>query len=117
MDATQIIREITETFLPLFAIPHPSGQEQALSTHLADLLRSRGSTVEADDHWNLRCDFPATAGLESAPLVCFQGHLDTLTAPAADNTPCRVQDDHLVGDGYSPLGSNSPSPTALCVCC
>lgn len=27
MDATQIIREITETFLPLFAIPHPSGQE------------------------------------------------------------------------------------------
>ena len=45
MDATQIIREITETFLPLFAIPHPSGQEQALSTHLADLLRSRGSTV------------------------------------------------------------------------
>ena len=30
MDATQIIREITETFLPLFAIPHPAGQEQAL---------------------------------------------------------------------------------------
>ena len=107
MDANQIIREITETFLPLFAIPHPSGQDQALSTHLADLLRSRGGTVEADDHWNLRCDFPATAGLESAPLVCFQGHLDTLAAPASDSTPCRVQDDHLVGDGYSPLGAGS----------
>lgn len=107
MDATQIIHEITETFLPLFAIPHPSGQEQALSTHVADLLRSRGGTVEADDHWNLRCDFPATAGLESAPLVCLQGHLDTLPTAAPNSPPCRVQGGWLVGDGYAPLGTGS----------
>lgn len=107
MDATQIIHEITETFLPLFAIPHPSGQEQALSTRMADLLRDRGGTVEVDDHWNLRCDFHATAGLESAPLVCLQGHLDTLPTSTPNSTPCRVQDSCLVGDGYTPLGAGS----------
>ena len=39
MDTSQIIHEITDTFMQLAAIPHPSGQEQALSTHLANLLR------------------------------------------------------------------------------
>lgn len=107
MDANRIIHEITENFLPLFAIPHPSGQEQALSIHLAALLRDWGGIVEQDVHGNLRCDFPATDGLASAPLVCFQGHLDTSPTATPIHTACRVQGNWLVGNGYAPLGAGS----------
>lgn len=107
MDTSQIIHEITDTFMQLAAIPHPSGQEQALSTHLANLLRSRGGTVEMDDHGNLRCDFPATAGLDSAPMVCIQGHSDMVYVPQPCSVHCRVQDGWLESDGRSPLGAGS----------
>lgn len=107
MDTSQIIHEITDTFMQLAAIPHPSGQEQALSTHLANLLRSRGGTVEMDDHGNLRCDFPATAGLASAPMVCIQGHSDMVYVTQPCSVHCRVQDGWLESDGRSPLGAGS----------
>ena len=107
MDTSQIIHEITDTFMQLAAIPHPSGQEQALSTHLANLLRSRGGTVEMDDHGNLRCDFPATAGLDSAPMVCIQGHSDMVYVTQPCSVHCRVQDGWLESDGRSPLGAGS----------
>lgn len=107
MDTNRIIHEITDTFLRLSAIAHPSGQEQALSTHLTDLLRSQGGTVEQDAHWNLRCDFPATAGLDTAPPVCIQGHLDMVPVTPPDSVGCQVQDGWLVSNGRSALGAES----------
>ncbi|MEI3111946.1 MAG: hypothetical protein V8S71_09105 [Oscillospiraceae bacterium] len=107
MDTSQIIHEITDTSMQLAPIPHPSGQEQAFSTHLANLLRSRGGTVEMDDHGNLRGDFPATAGLDSAPMVCIQGHSDMVYVTQPCSVHCRVQDGWLESDGRSPLGAGS----------
>lgn len=115
MDATQVTREIVEMFQQLSTIPHPSGQEQALATHLAALLRSWGGTVAHDTHWNLRWDVPATAGLESAPLVCIQGHLDMVCvatpdsdfSPEQDGIRCGVQDGWLESDGRSSLGADN----------
>ena len=67
MESSQIAREIVEQFRVLAAIPHPSGREEELTRALAKLLRAMGGTVEVDGMWNLRCDLPATSGLEDAP--------------------------------------------------
>lgn len=106
MDTNQTIHEITELFVRFSTIPHPSGQEQALAAHLADLLRSWGGAVELDDHWNLRCDFPAAAGLESTPLVCIQGHLDMVYVTEPKEVRCQVQGDWLTSDGQTALGAS-----------
>lgn len=95
MDASQIIHEITEIAIRLSAIPHLSGQEQAISRHLADRLRSWGMSVDVDSHWNLRCDLPATAGFASAPLVCIQGHLDMARVALQNNIHCQVRNNWL----------------------
>lgn len=84
MNTSQIIHEITALSIRLSTIPHPPGQEQALSADLADHLRSWGASVAMDDHGNLRCDLPATAGLGGAPLVCLEGHWDMACATAQD---------------------------------
>lgn len=67
MELTQMTREIIQQFRTLSAIPHPSGREAGLAHALAEIFQSMGGTVQTDALWNLRCDFPATAGLEQAP--------------------------------------------------
>ena len=115
MQSSQIVREIVDLFRSLAAIPHPSGQEEALAHALNRLLLSMGGTVELDSVWNLRCDLPASPGLEGVPLVCLQGHLDMVCAraPHSDYQPERdgihVRIDHgwLTSDGRSSLGADN----------
>ena len=115
MDPNQIIREIIQQFRTLSAIPHPSGREERLATTLSQLFQSMGGTIQTDSLWNLRCDFPATAGLEQAPLVCIQGHLDMVCAkapgshyvPDRDGIVCLIEDGWLKSDGQSSLGADN----------
>lgn len=115
MDPNQITREIIQQFRTLSAIPHPSGHEAELSKALTQLFQSMGGTVQTDPLWNLRCDFPATPGLEQAPLVCIQGHLDMVCArapgshylPERDGIVCRTEDGWLKSDGNSSLGADN----------
>ena len=115
MESRQIAREIVEQFRILAAIPHPSGREEALSRTLAQLLRSMGGTVQVDALWNLRCDLPASPGLEAVPRVCIQGHLDMVCAkapgsdyiPERDGIHIRTEDGWLRSDGRSSLGADN----------
>lgn len=91
MELTQMTREIIQQFRTLSAIPHPSGREAGLAHALAEIFQSMGGTVQTDALWNLRCDFPATAGLEQAPCVCIQGHLDMVCATAPGATTTRIR--------------------------
>lgn len=91
MDPNQMTREIIQQFRTLSAIPHPSGREAALADTLTQLFQSMGGTVQTDALRNLRCDFPATPGLEQTPLVCIQGHLDMVCA--------RAPGSHYIPDG------------------
>ena len=115
MESGQIIGEITEIFRALSAIPHPSGHEEALARAVAERLRAMGGTVETDGVWNLRCDLPASPGLEDTPRVCVQGHLDMVcaVAPGSDYDPLRdgirtrVEGGWLRSDGRSSLGADN----------
>ena len=115
MELTQMTREIIQQFRTLSAIPHPSGREAGLAHALAEIFQSMGGTVQTDALWNLRCDFPATAGLEQAPCVCIQGHLDMVCAtapgshyhPDQDGIVCRTEDGWLKSDGRSSLGADN----------
>lgn len=73
MDPNQMTREIIQQFRTLSAIPHPSGREAALADTLTQLFQSMGGTVQTDALRNLRCDFPATPGLEQTPLSASRG--------------------------------------------
>lgn len=118
MDPKQMTCEIVAEFTRLSAIPHPSGQEQALAQELAQALRQMGGSVQFDRCWNLRCDLPATSGLETAPLVCIQGHLDMVCAqapgsdyrPERDGIVCQVANGFLTSDGRSSLGADNLLP-------
>lgn len=115
MDPNQMTREIIQQFRTLSAIPHPSGREAALADTLTQLFQSMGGTVQTDALRNLRCDFPATPGLEQTPLVCIQGHLDMVCArapgshyiPDRDGIVCRTEDGWLKSDGRSSLGADN----------
>ena len=115
MESRQIALEIVKLFRALSAIPHPSGQEAELSRAIAQLLRSMGGTAVLDPLWNLRCDLPASPGLEEAPRVCIQGHLDMVCAvapgsgylPEQDGIQICVEDDWLRSDGRSSLGADN----------
>lgn len=115
MDLNQMTHEIIQQFRTLSAIPHPSGREAGLANALSQLFQSMGGTVQTDSAWNLRCDFPATAGLEQVPRVCIQGHLDMVCAkapgshyvPDRDGIVCRTEDGWLKSDGRSSLGADN----------
>lgn len=115
MDLKQMTHEIIHQFSILSAIPHPSGREAQLATLFTQIFEPMGGVVQRDALSNLRCDFPATPGLEQAPLVCIQGHLDMVCAiapgshyvPDRDGIVCRTEDGWLKSDGQSSLGADN----------
>ncbi len=111
----QMTREIIQQFSTLAAIPHPSDREAGLAPLLSDMFESVGGTVQLDSFGNLRCDFPATAGLEHAPCVCIQGHLDMVCAaapgshyvPDRDGIVCHTENGWLKSNGHPSLGADN----------
>lgn len=63
-------------FSKMCEIPHGSKNESAIATFVAEEMAALGLTVERDEVGNVLVRKPATAGLEDAPVVALQGHLD-----------------------------------------
>jgi dipeptidase D len=66
-------------FYALSQIPRPSGQEQAVRQYVIEQAESQGCRWRLDDFGNLVVYVPASAGLEAAPVVVIQNHLDMVT--------------------------------------
>ena len=64
------------------SIPHPSGYEKELVETLKALALEHGLQVKQDDAGNLRIDRPASKGMENAPHIILQGHLDMVPKAA-----------------------------------
>lgn len=102
-------------FMSICRFPHPSWHEGALADWLAGRFRDRGWAVYRDSLGNLRADIPAAPGLEGAPTVAIQGHLDMVCAvapgsgyePLRDPISARVEDGVLRTDGRSSLGADN----------
>lgn len=78
--------EIWDHFYKLSQIPHPSGDERDVCRYVYDLARQLGLDAAMDqaggDFGNVLVQCPATPGLEKAPVVVFQSHLDMVALPA-----------------------------------
>ena len=69
-------KEYLKWFAALSAIPHESGNEQKLSDFLVDFAHKRGLFVAQDAIGNVLIKKPGTPGMEHAPAVILQGHMD-----------------------------------------
>ena len=66
------------------SIPHPSGYEKQLAETLKILAEENGFAAVMDTTGNLRIDRPASKGMENAPHIILQGHLDMVPKAAPD---------------------------------
>ena len=67
-------------FRAISAIPRISGNEAAAADYVEALAREKGYAVRRDAMHNLVVVRPASAGMEQAPTVMLQGHLDMVAA-------------------------------------
>ncbi len=112
---SQIISGVLDEFLAMCRFPHPSWNEGPLADWLENSFRSLGWEVLRDQMGNLRADIKPAPGLEGAPLVAFQGHLDMVCAaapgshydPVRDPVTAVIQDGVLRSDGRSSLGADN----------
>ncbi|WP_136249023.1 aminoacyl-histidine dipeptidase [Halomonas borealis] len=89
-------------FRTLCNTPRPSGHEAALVAILEAWADDRGLTRDRDAYGNLRLRKPATPGLEAAPGIVLQGHLDMVAQANAEHPHDFTRDpiDTVVEDGW-----------------
>lgn len=73
-------RTVLRHFEDICAIPHGTGHEAALRSHIAELASKYGLSSEQDEAGNLLVRIPASTGCETAPPFLIQGHLDMVLA-------------------------------------
>ena len=73
-------------FEDICAIPHVSGNEEAIADYIEAFAQERGLYCYRDDVHNVFIKISATKGHESAPAVMLQGHTDMVGEKTADST-------------------------------
>ena len=73
-------------FEDICAIPHVSGNEEAIADYFEAFAQERGLYCYRDDVHNVFIKISATKGHESAPAVMLQGHTDMVGEKTADST-------------------------------
>lgn len=68
--------KVLHYFYEINKIPRCSGEEQKISDYLLDFARKRGLEAERDECLNVLIRKNGTAGMENAPAVILQGHMD-----------------------------------------
>ena len=77
-------RRVFEIFEEICAIPHGSGNTDALAQYCLDFAAERNLTAWKDEGGNVVIRKPAAPGYENAEPVIIQGHLDMVTEKSAD---------------------------------
>ena len=67
---------VFEIFEDICAIPHGSGNTEAISNYCVEFAVKRGLDVYRDDFNNVIIKKPASGGYENSAPVVLQGHLD-----------------------------------------
>lgn len=113
--ASPIATLFWEHFLHLVEIPRPSHHPEQVVPYLVSLAGQNGWESTVDSVNNVLIKVPASAGLESAPTVCLQGHTDIVPAVAAgtshdhtkDIIKTRIVDNEWVGATGTSLGGDN----------
>jgi dipeptidase D len=106
--------ELWRHFAALNGIPRPSGSEAAAREYVLQVAREHGAEAVTDEAGNAVVRVPATAGLEAAPTVVIQAHLDMVCEKRPDvvhdfdRDPIRprVEGEWVYGSGTT-LGSDN----------
>lgn len=99
-------KKVFHFFEKISNIPRGSGNEQAVSDYLVQFAKSRGLFCLQDAANNVLIKKPATAGLETAPAVILQGHMDMVCEKGStsshdflkDPLSLRIDGDYLKAD-------------------
>ncbi|MCP2039819.1 dipeptidase D [Neisseria sp. HSC-16F19] len=79
---------VWQWFADICAIPHPSHHEQALRDFILQRATEKGLTAERDTVGNIRLCKPASPGLEHAPAVALQAHIDMVPQKGEGSSHC-----------------------------
>lgn len=103
-------------------IPRGSGNEQAISDYLVNFAKERHLEVIQDKALNVIIKKPGTGGLEHAPIVILQGHMDMVNEKNFDTVHDFLKDPlHLVVNGDfisaegTTLGADNGIAVAYCL--
>lgn len=69
-------KKVFQYFEEISKIPRCSGNEKAISDHMAIFAKDRNLEYHQDDIFNIIIKKPASAGYEDVPSIALQGHLD-----------------------------------------
>ncbi len=98
------MERVLDLMLQLLAIDSPSGQETNMRIDLSKRLSRLGLSTETDSAGNLYGRLTATPGLEQAPTILLNCHMDTV--PTAANVKPQVREGILYSDGTTALGAD-----------
>lgn len=100
---------LVDTFLELVTIDSPSGQEAAISAHLARRLAALGGEVVADEHGNLVARWPNDGQADG--WLMLSAHMDT--AGTDVGIMPQIRDGVIYSDGTTILGGDDKSGVAV----
>lgn len=78
--------QVLELFERINRIPRCSGNEQQIARWLMEWADSNGLAAEQDEARNVLIRVPASEGLEHAPTVVLQGHMDMVCEKTPDSS-------------------------------
>ena len=70
------LRSLWLNFAEMSPIPSSSRQENQMGAYLESIAREKNLHMEKDGYGNLLIEIPATEGLENAPGIVIQAHMD-----------------------------------------
>lgn len=114
------IQRIFERFEQISSVPRGTNREQKISQWLRDWAKEYGFSSRTDSVGNLVIYVPASSGMENAPTVILQGHMDMVCEKTPDSThdftrdPIRIlrDGDWLKADGTT-LGADNGIAIAI----
>lgn len=77
---------VFQYFEEIAAIPHGSGNTDAISRYCVDFAKAHGLAVVRDSLGNVIIKKPATPGYESHPTVIMQAHMDMVCEKSPEST-------------------------------
>ncbi|MEG1917711.1 MAG: beta-Ala-His dipeptidase [Oscillospiraceae bacterium] len=122
MKVNQAMDTILQEFMQLAAIPRPSHHEEQVGAYLFQWALDHGFQPVRDALGDLIIDKPAAPGMETAPRVILQAHMDMVCVAAEGvsfdplTDPIRVLNDGkvLTAQGTS-LGADDGIGVAICL--
>lgn len=111
-------------FRDICDIPHPSGGEEALASHIAERAERAGLASIRDPAGNVLVRRPASPGREREPAVMLQSHIDMVCEAsdgvdhdfARDAIEWSVDGGWLSTGGRTTLGADDGIGAALAIC-